>query len=181
MRAIKKRLDERVALMADYNQQLNLNQALERMRMLEDEGLYWIEEPVRHSDYEAYARIRAAFKTPLQTGENFTSIFDMKKAIAMQSLDYVMPDVQRIGVTGWLKAAALAQAHSIDISNHMFPEYSVHLLAVAPTCHWLEYMDLASPILKQPLEIKNGFALIPDRPGVGMEWDEDAIKHFEIA
>ena len=65
-----------------------------------------------------------------------------------------MPDVQRIGgVTGWLRAAALAHAHGIEMSSHLFPEFSVHLLGVTPTCHWLEFMDWAEPVIQEPLRV----------------------------
>jgi mandelate racemase len=180
-RAVKKRVGAQINVMSDFNQSLSVNQAILRGRMLEDEGLYWIEEPVRHDDYEGYARICAELQTPIQTGENLLNTYEMAQAIALASLDYVMPDVQRIGgVTGWLRAAALAHAHGIEMSSHLFPELSCHLLAVTPTCHWLEYVDWAAPVLQQPAQLKNGDVLIPDRPGVGIEWDEAAVKRYLI-
>jgi mandelate racemase len=182
VRAVLKRVGGRVHVMTDYNQRLTVNEALQRGHMLDDEGLYWIEEPVRHDDYAGYARICAELKTPIQTGENLVSSLAMAQAIAAGSLDYVMPDVQRIGgVTGWLRAAALAHAHGIEMSSHLFPEFSAHLLAVTPTCHWLEYMDWAAPVLAEPLVVKDGHALIPDRPGAGIVWNEDAVKRFLVS
>ena len=87
-----------------------------------------------------------------------------------------MPDVQRIGgVTGWLRAAAVAHAHDVPLSSHLFPEFSSHLLAVTPTRHWLEYVDWANPVLRHPVEIADGHALVSERPGSGIVWDEDAI------
>jgi len=181
VRAVMKRVGDRITVMSDFNQRLTVNEAILRGRMLDDEGLYWIEEPVRHDDYEGYARICAELQTPIQTGENLVNTFEMAQAIALESLDYVMPDVQRIGgVTGWLRAAALAQAHGIEMSSHLFPEFSCHLLAVTPTCHWLEYMDWAAPILAEPTQIKDGHALIPDRPGAGIAWDEAAVERFAM-
>jgi mandelate racemase len=64
------------------------------------------------------------------------------------------------------------------MSSHLFPEFSVHLLGVTPTCHWLEYMDWANPVLRQPLTVKDGLARIPDRPGAGIEWDEEAVARY---
>ncbi len=179
VRAVKKRIGDRATLMCDFNQRLTVNEAIRRARALDGEGLYWIEEPVRHDDYEGYARIAAEAATPIQTGENLVDTFEMARAIALRSLDFVMPDVQRIGgVTGWLRAAALAHAHGIEISSHLFPEFSVHLLGVAPTCHWLEFMDWAVPLLQEPVRVKDGFASIPDRPGAGIQWDEAAVKRY---
>ncbi len=182
VRAVKKRVGDGITVMSDYNQRLSVNQAILRGRMLDEEGLYWIEEPVRHGDYEGYARICAELQTPIQTGENLLNTHEMAQAIALESLDYVMPDVQRIGgVTGWLRASALAHAHGIEMSSHLFPEVSCHLLAVTPTCHWLEYMDWAAPVLQQPCEVKDGNVAIPDRPGVGIEWDEAAVKRYLLS
>lgn len=179
VRAVKKRIGDAATLMCDFNQRLTVNEALRRARALDGEGLYWIEEPVRHDDYEGYARIAAETATPIQTGENLVDTFEMARAIALCSLDFVMPDVQRIGgVTGWLRAAALAQAHGIEMSSHLFPEFSVHLLGVTPTCHWLEFMDWAAPIVQEPLRAANGFVQIPDRPGAGIQWNEAAVTRY---
>ncbi len=60
------------------------------------------------------------------------------------------------GVTGWLRAAALAEAAGVPLSSHLFPTLSAHLLAVVPTSHWLEYVDWANPILEEPLGVEDG-------------------------
>jgi mandelate racemase len=179
VRAVRGRVGDRVTLMCDFNQRLTVNEALARGRMLDDEGLYWIEEPMRHDHYAGYARLCAELRTPVQTGENLLNTFEMAQAIEARSLDFVMPDVQRIGgVSGWLRAAALAHAHGIEMSSHLFPEFSAHLLAVTPTCHYLEYMDWANPILVEPYRVENGQVVIPDRPGAGLDWNEEAVARY---
>ncbi len=179
MRAVRQRIGDRATLMCDFNQRLTVNEAVQRGRALDDEGLYWIEEPVRHDDYAGYARIAAEVQTPIQTGENLVDTFEMAEAIAARSVELVMPDVQRIGgVTGWLRAAALAHAHGIEMSSHLFPEFSVHLLGVTPTCHWLEFMDWAEPVIQEPIRVVDGLAQIPDRPGAGLAWNEDAVRRY---
>jgi mandelate racemase len=105
----------------------------------------------------------------------------MAQAIAAQACDFVMPDAQRIGgVTGWMRAAALAQGAGMEMSSHLFPEVSCHLLAATPTCHWLEYVDWADAILEEPVQLKDGQVLIPDVPGIGMKWNEQAVKKFLV-
>jgi mandelate racemase len=137
---------------------------------------------VRHDDYAGCARVAAALRTPVQIGENLTDTFELVSALEAGAMEYVMPDVQRIGgVTGWLRAAAIAHAHGMEMSSHLFPEYSAHLLAVTPTAHWLEYMDWAIPVLAEPLEIRDGHAIIPARPGSGIAWNEDAVKRYAAA
>jgi mandelate racemase len=182
VRAVRSRLPDSVAVMVDYNQALTVTEAIRRGQVLDGEGLYWIEEPTRHDDYSGCARIAAALATPVQIGENFGGPLAMAAALANGACDYVMPDLERIGgVTGWLRAAAIASAAGIEMSSHIFPEVSAHLLAATPTCHWLEYVDWAAPILAEPLRISDGMALVPDRPGSGVSWDEDAVKRYRIA
>src|SRR5262249_42011251 len=119
-------------------------------------------------------------KTPIQIGENFSESSAMAAALAAGAADYVMPDLERIGgVTGWLRAAALAAPHRVEMSPHPFPRGSAHLLAAPPTPpHFLEYMDWADKILAQPLEIVDGFALVPQRPGNGLTWDKKAVEKY---
>ena len=119
--------------------------------------------------------------TPVQIGENFAGAQAMAAALSANACDYVMPDLERIGgVTGWQCAAALACATGVEMSSHIFPEVSAHLLAATPTCHWLEYVDWAAPILAEPLRIAEGMAQVPDRPGSGVSWDQDAVKRCRV-
>jgi len=182
VRAVKKRVGDKIIVMCDYNQRLTVNEAIRRGRMLDGEGLYWIEEPVRHDDYAGCARIAADLRTPIQAGENLVDTFELINALEAKAMDYVMPDLQRIGgITGWKRAAAITHAYGMDMSSHLFPEYSAHLLAVTPTAHWLEYMDWAVPIVTEPIQVKDGYALIPDRPGSGIVWNEEAVKRYAVA
>ena len=182
LHAVKKRLGNEIAVMVDYNQALTLAQALERGRALDQEGIYWLEEPIRHDDYAGYATLVRELKTPIQIGENFSESSAMAAALAAGAADYVMPDLERIGgVTGWLRAVALAATHRIEMSSHLYPEVSAHLLAATPTCHFLEYMDWADKILAEPLKIVDGFALAPQRPGNGLAWDMAAVEKYRIA
>lgn len=181
VRNVRKRIGDDVLLMCDFNQSLTVREAIRRGRALDDEGLYWIEEPIRHDDYAGCARIASAVRTPIQIGENLRDCLELQKAIDAGAGDCYMPDVQRIGgVTGWLRAAAMAQVHGLDISSHLFPEISAHLLAVTSTRHWLEYMDWADSILEQPAEVRNGHVIIPDRPGIGLEWNENAVARYGV-
>jgi mandelate racemase len=167
--------------MVDYNQALSLAQALERGRALDQEGIYWLEEPIRHDDYAGNATLVRELQTPIQIGENFSESPAMAVALAAQAADYVMPDLERIGgVTGWLRAAALAAAHRIEMSSHLYPEASAHLLAATPTCHFLEYVDWADKIVEEPLQIVDGFAAVPQRPGTGVTWDRKAVEKYRI-
>jgi mandelate racemase len=181
VKTVKSRLPAGVALMVDYNQALSVDEALRRGRALDEHGLAWIEEPIRHDDYRGAARLARELTTPIQIGENFSQPDALEEAIAAKACDVVMPDLERIGgVTGWLRAAQIARDAKLKMSSHLFPEVSAHLLAVTPTCDWLEYVDWAAPILREPIRIADGNAEIAARPGNGMEWDRDAVERFRV-
>src|SRR5262249_39018694 len=138
LHAVRKRVGPGIAVMVDYNQALGRAEALARGRALDHEGVYWLEEPIRHDDYAGCASLARELATPIQIGENFSESPAMAAALQAGACDYVMPDLERIGgVTGWLNAAALAHARRIEMSSHLFPEVSAQLLAATPRRHWL--------------------------------------------
>ncbi|MFN9773955.1 MAG: enolase C-terminal domain-like protein [Burkholderiales bacterium] len=180
VRVVRRAIGSDATLMCDFNQSLTVNDAILRGRMIDDEGgMAWIEEPVRADDFAGTARIARELRTPVQIGENFMGPEQMAQALAAGCCDYVMPDAERIGgVTGWMRAAALAQAAGLEMSSHLFPEVSAHLLAVTPTAHWLEYVDWAAPVLVDPIAPRDGHVAAPDVPGTGLVWDEDAVRRY---
>lgn len=179
IRAIKSAVGENVSIMVDYNQCLSPIEAVERLRLLDDEGLTWIEEPTLAHDYAGHAHIAREIRTPIQCGENWWGTLDMQHAIDATASDYMMPDVMKIGgVSGWLRAAALAHTRGIPISSHLWPELSAQLLCLTPTAHWLEYTDWWNPVIQQPLEVVEGNAITSTEIGAGVIWNEEAVKKY---
>jgi mandelate racemase len=179
--AVKSRIPEGVALMVDYNQALDVDEAIKRGRALDRENLAWLEEPIRHDDYAGAALIARELSVPVQIGENFSLVAGMQMALNAKACDLVMPDLERIGgVTGWQQAAAFAAKRKIKMSSHLYSETSAHLLAVTPTAHYLEYVDWADKVVQEPLQIVGGEAVIPDRPGSGIVWDKSAVERYRV-
>ncbi len=177
LEVIRGAVGDDMALMVDFNQGLHLGEALQRCHMIDDAGLEWIEEPIVYDNLDGCRQLAAELKTPLQIGENFYGPRDAHMALQRQACDLIMPDFMRIGgVTGWLRTAAIAGAAGIPVSTHLYPEVAAHVMRVTETAHWLEWQDWADPILQQPYAIKDGLLQIPDRPGMGLEWDEAAVK-----
>jgi mandelate racemase len=174
--AVRKSVGNDMHLMIDFNQGLNLGEALERCHMIDDLGLAWLEEPIVYDNFDGFAQLAAELKTPLQIGENFYGPRDLHKALQKKACDYVMPDFMRIGgVTGWLRSAAIAGTAGVPMSTHLYPEVAAHVMRVTETAHWLEWQDWADPVLQRPYPIKDGHLHIPDVPGIGLEWNEDAV------
>lgn len=181
IRAMRAAVGDEMAIMVDYNQSLTPTDAIERLRTLDGEGLTWVEEPTLAHDYAGHARIARETRTPIQCGENWWGVQDMQHAIAAGASDYLMPDVMKIGgVTGWQRAAALAQVHGLRVSSHLWPEISAQLLCCTPTAHWLEYADWWNPVIKNPIRVDQGMAIIDDALGTGVDWNEDMVSKFSV-
>jgi mandelate racemase len=180
--AVRKTVGHDMRLMVDFNQGLSLAEALERCHAIDGLGLAWIEEPIVYDNLDGFAQLAAELKTPIQIGENFYGPRDLHVALQKKACDFVMPDFMRIGgVTGWLRAAAIAGAAGVPMSTHLYPEVAAHVMRVTETAHWLEWQDWADPILREPYDIKDGLLHIPDAPGVGLEWNEDVVRANELA
>ncbi len=176
IRAMRSAVGPGVAIMVDYNQSLTPGEAVQRMRVLDGEGLTWVEEPTLAHDYAGHALVAREAATPVQAGENWWGALDLQHAVDAQASDCVMPDVMKIGgVTGWMRAAAIAATRGIRVSNHLWPEISAQLLAVTPTAHWLEYADWWNDALREPLAIRDGMTHVTAVAGSGVDWNEAAI------
>ncbi len=180
--AVRKAVGDDVSLMVDFNQGLDLSEALLRCHALDDLGLAWIEEPVQYDDFDGYRQLTRELKTPIQIGENFYGPRDMHRAVQGRICDLVMPDFMRIGgVTGWMRAAAIAAGAGLPVSTHLYPEVAAHVMRVTETAHWLEWQDWGDPVLQEPYALKDSALQIPDKPGLGLDWNEDAVKRFTVA
>jgi len=181
VKAVRQIIGEDVRLMADYNQALDVPEAIRRINRLSEFNLHWVEEPVKAEDLAGHARVRAATRTPIQAGENWWFPEGVAAAIAAGASTHVMPDLMKVGgVTGWMAAASLADAAGIPVSSHIFAEASAHVMAVTPGAHLVEWLDLAGGILAEPMKPANGF-VTPRGPGLGLSWDERAVARFAAA
>jgi mandelate racemase len=180
-KAVRSTVGPQTMISVDFNQGLPVTAALESCRAIDSLGLAWIEEPVVYDDYDAQARLARKLATPIQVGENWWSWRVGKAAIERGACDYIMPDLLRIGgVTGWMRLAAVAEAHSIPFSSHLSPDFSAHVLAATPTRHWLEFMDWGQDLFADPLVPVAGFTTPSNKPGTGVEWNEAAVARCLI-
>jgi mandelate racemase len=180
--AVRHAVGPDVALMVDYNQALTVTEMLARAPGLAGLNIYWIEEPIRHANYRGYAHLRTKLPSPIQIGENFDGPEAVHDALSAGAADLIMLDAARIGgVTGWMRGASIASAHGMEVSSHLFPEISIHLLAATPGAHWLEYVSWADAILQDPMVIERGFARPPQRPGLGLQWCPKGLARYGVS
>ena len=179
--AVRKAVGPDVRIMTDFNQGLDLGEALVRLHALDGEGLQWFEEPIVYDNFDGCAQLARELKTPIQIGENLYGPRSFYKAVQAKAADLFMPDLMRIGgVTGFMRCAAIAGAAGIPLSSHLYPEVSAHLLRASESTHWLEWRDWAHPFIAEPFAVKNGMVHVPDRPGSGIDWDEAAVSKLLV-
>ena len=180
VKGVRALLGPDIALMIDFNQSLDPAEALRRIARLAPYDLTWVEEPVPQENLLGHAEVRKGSSIPIQAGENWWFPRGFAEAIAVGASDLIMPDLMKVGgVSGWLRVAGQAEAASIPMSSHLFAEASAHMLAVTPTAHWLEVLDLAASILADPIKINDG-TLTARGPGLGLEWNETAVSKYLV-
>jgi mandelate racemase len=180
VKGVRKLIGPDIALMIDFNQSLDPAEAISRIARLAPYDLHWVEEPVPQENLQGLADVRRESSISIQAGENWWFPRGFAEAIAAGASDFIMPDLMKVGgVTGWMRVAGQAEAASIPMSSHLFAEASAHMLAVTPTAHWLEVLDLGRAILAEPIEIVDG-AVTARGPGLGLTWNETAVAKYSV-
>lgn len=178
--AVRDLIGPDVALMVDYNQSLDVAEALERAKRISAFDIYWLEEPVPAEDLTGHRAVREQSPIQVQTGENWWYPSGGENAINADCSDFIMPDLMKIGgFTGWNAVVDLAAKKELPISSHAFVEVSAHALAATPNAHWHEYLDKARPILVDAYDIENG-TVCARGPGLGIEWNAAKVAEFTI-
>jgi mandelate racemase len=180
VKGVRKLIGPDIALMIDFNQSLGPAEAISRIARLAPYDLHWVEEPVPQENLQGLAAVRRESSISIQAGENWWFPRGFAEAIAVGASDFIMPDLMKVGgVTGWMRVAAQAEAASIPMSSHLFAEASAHMLAVTPTAHWLEVLDLGRAILAEPVQIVDG-AITARGYGLGLAWNEAAVAKYSV-
>jgi len=174
VQAVRDVVGDDIGLLVDINQGLDAKAAIRLGRELERFNLIWIEEPVAAYDLEGHARVTQALDTPIASGETEYTRFGMQAMIKAKACDILMPDLQRIGgLTEMRRVAALADAHNMKISTHIFTEQSLSIAGSSPNCISVEHMPWFARLFKEDMVIENGEIQIPNRPGTGFTFIDD--------
>ncbi len=179
MRVVRNAIGPDIDLMCDINQRWDVRQAISIGSRVEEYNLFWLEDVVAHDDYPGLAAVADALATPIAAGEYVYGLVPFRHLLEARSVDIVMCDVLRAGgITQWMKIAGMAEAFNLPIVNHLCPEISVHLVAAAPNGLTVEYMPWSGRLWKEvPQQVKGEIA-VPDKPGLGLEFDADALKRY---
>ena len=179
IRSIRDEIGADIDLMCDINQRWSVHQAIDIGRRIEDVNLFWLEDVTKHDDYQGLGRITQALSTPIAGGEYVYGLSAFRQMMEARSVDIVMVDVLRAGgITQWMKIAGMAEAFNLPIVSHCHPEVSIHLVAAVPHGLTVEYMPWMHHIFNETLTIEKGDMLVPQRPGLGLSFNEDALRRY---
>jgi len=191
VRAVREELGKEFVVMTDANQGYTVDVALKAAGAFADCGAFWLEEPLFVEDIAGHARLRAEAKVPIAVGENLHTCYAFENFVLRGAVDFLQPDVARAGgISEIQKIAEMASQHNVPISFHTWGDgvalaASVHLSAALKECTLMEldytYNPLRSELLRDPLELKDGFLVPPEAPGLGIEVDQEALRGFAFS
>ena len=179
MRRVREAIGPDIDLMCDINQRWSVQQAISFGKRVEEVGLYWLEDVTACDDYDGLARVSAALDTPVAGGEYVYGPVSFRHMMEARSVDIIMVDLMRAGgITQWMKIAAMAEAFNLAVVSHLVPEIHVHLVAAVPNGLTVEYMPRALRLYKETPKIEDGMLVVPQKPGLGLEFDPEIFKRY---
>src|SRR2546427_1900387 len=181
VRVMRESIGPDIDLMCDINQLWSVNQAIEVGRRIEPYHLFWLEDPTTHDDYPGMARIADALTTPIAAGEYHYGIVPFRHLLEARSIDIVMIDLLRVGgITQWMKVAGMAEAFNLPVVSHLVPEIHVHLVAAIPNGLTVEYMPWTLRLWEEAPRLDHGQLVVPAKPGLGLAFDQAALKRYQV-
>jgi len=189
LRLTREKVGPEVQLMVDVNCEWTPKQALNMARQFAPYNLRWLEEPIwPPEDFKNLAQLGRLSGIPLAIGENACTAYQFREILDAGAATYIQPSVIKVGgVTEWRKIAALAEVYNVTVAPHspyFGPGFlaTAHLVAATPQADSVEYLyvNLEASVFKEPLRIEKGLFHLPPGPGLGLEIDEQVLKHYSV-
>jgi L-alanine-DL-glutamate epimerase-like enolase superfamily enzyme len=182
VRAVREAIGDDVALMADCSRALTVPHAIRLGHALEPFNLTWFEEPLPAHDIGGIAQVAAALRTPVAVGENDYTRYGFRRLIEARAAHVLMMDLARVGgLSEMRKVAALARAHDLPVSNHIFTEHSLAACGTFSNLNYVEYIDWFEELFTEPARMADGFLHVPTGPGHGFRFDPRVVDKRRVA
>lgn len=181
VKAVRDAVGYGVDLMYDVNQTWTPSRAIRAGRALEEYELFWIEDPTAMHDIAGQAAIARALDVPVCSGEYHYDAPSLLRLLERRAVDYLMVDLLRMGgITHFRKVAAMAEAFGVPVASHLVPEIFAHCIAAVPNGLMVEGMPWTEPLFRGLPELKDGKIVLSERPGHGLEFDEEFIRKYKV-
>ena len=185
--AVRKAIGDDVVLMLDmYHAWTDLATAITYVNMYRQFSPFWIEDPFPPDNLDAYARLAAAIPEPVATGEFHYGYAAFQNIIERRAASVLQAEAPRCGgITEWMRIADLATAHGIGMSPDWFHDIHIHLVGSARNGLFVEYFPDRTVLnfgllLDRQLAIRDGELVLPDGPGLGFEFDPEALRRYTM-
>lgn len=179
--AVREAVGPGFEIFTDANQRFNVDEAIRRARAYEPLDIGWFEEPLTAEDISGHTRLVQSTSIPIAVGESLYSAMHFREYLERHACSIVQVDVGRIGgITPWLKVAHLAETFNIAVCPHFLMELHVGLCAAVPNARWVEYIPQLDELTGEKMTIRDGHAIPSSRPGLGIDWDFDAIAAMTV-
>jgi L-talarate/galactarate dehydratase len=182
VRSVREAIGPEISLMADVNFRWTPSVAIQAGRRLEEFQLFWLEDPVPTQNLQGLADVRRALDMSVMAGEALYGLPAFRNLFEARAVDLAMPDLVRVaGITPFLKIAHLAESFGVPIACHLLPEISCQVVAAVPNGQIVEYVPWAWKLFHGCPELDQGDLVLSERPGTGLELDEDFVKQHRVS
>jgi len=179
LRVVREVVGREVDLMIDINQGWDADRAVAAGRAFDQDGVRWLEDPIHFEDLPGMRKIADALSTPVCAGEYSYGLASLNHLLRAGAVDVLMVDLMRVGgITGWAKAAHMAESFNIPVVTHLAPEVMAHGAAACRNALYVEHMPWSLPLFRDPPAVESGEIVLSDRPGLGLEFDADAVRRY---
>jgi galactonate dehydratase len=188
---VRKSFDPKFDVAVDMHGRYDMTTAKRVAKEMEPFKLLWLEEPVPPENIDAMRDVRETTTTPIACGENLYLRYGFREIFEKRAADIIEPDLQKCG--GLLeghKIADMADTYYVPVAPHCVVSpvgmmASCHACAAIPNFliiewHWISSLALWRDFVKEGEIIANGFVRVPDRPGIGVEMDEEAARKVQV-
>lgn len=180
--AVRAAVGDTFEIMTDANQAFTVSEARRRAHAFAPIGLAWLEEPMPAEDIGGHAELAAVAAMPIAIGESLYHPSHFREYLERGACSIVQVDCARVGgITPWLKVAHLAEAFNVAVCPHFLMELHVSLAAAVPNGAWVEYIPQLDAITTSRMAMADGFAIAPEAPGLGIDWDFAAIEQLAVS
>ncbi len=168
-------------IFTDANQAFQVDEAIRRASAYQPLDIGWFEEPLPAGDVSGHARLCAQTAIPIAVGESLYAPEQFRDYLERHACSIVQVDVGRVGgITPWLKVAHMAEAFNVAVCPHFLMELHVNLCAAVPNARWVEFIPQLDSLTGDKMTVHIGRAVPSDTPGLGIDWDFDAIDAMSV-